>query len=638
MKQIYLGLVFGFSFLIAPIAHADGLDGYVIVSSNDTISGNRVCYERCVNDADCQALEAGRCVTVDNLGGVCMALRPNDDPPQDRTLCQSEANICALNQVCGRLPGPELVGEFIAHKESRGFSVHLITEEVWGGGQDAIQKTDNLRSWLMANYRPLNLKYVLIIGDPRQNGDVPMRNTKPGMHAEQAWANPMDDVPTDYYFAELTGDWDLDGDGYLAEFAPFNRNDAEASGDFGEGGMERDAEVAVGRIPYYGVPSDLDHILQKTMDYENADGESIEWRKSALLAAEGANRIFFGEQIRNRILQPNDLAAYRVYDAHLCEAFGGMVDNCPSIDGTPDALHCSVPNVRVGIEEFSPGLVLWLTHGGGQGAAAVMNGPTADGLPDDKPFFTFQASCLNSMPSSPTNISYRLLKNGAIATIGATVISHGPGSEVDLRNSAGNAGMAYAYASRLLVEGMAAGDALNDLRRDIGVQNRWWYWRNYLNFNLWGDPSVGIYNHNEGESASNEIADMGVSPELDARVPMDEMDMNIDEEADASVSADAALADPDALVDAASDVELVTRDAGPDFEMIEPDANMPELDASSATSDAIQQEDDVAMLQPMTEETASGCTCDSSGPGGQSPSTLFALFIGGALLVKRRTM
>ena len=49
----------------------------------------------------------------------------------------------------------------------------------------------------------------------------------------------------------------------------------------------------MGRIPFYGNLQDLDHILQKIMTYENEDVNQIGWRNSALLAAEGANRIFF---------------------------------------------------------------------------------------------------------------------------------------------------------------------------------------------------------------------------------------------------------------------------------------------------------------------------------------------------------
>lgn len=632
MKYQSLGLAVGILLTFVTWGWADVPKGYVIVSSSETLSGERSCYENCENDDQCLAMNAGRCVMLNDVGSVCMAIRAGDSPPTNRTLCAADENFCDAGQLCGQLPGPQLIHDFVAHKASRGFSVHLITEETWGGGSNAMEKTDNLRAWLIANYQSLNLKYALLIGDPRQNGDLPMRNTKPGMHAEQAWANPMDDVPTDYYFAELTGNWDLDADGYLAEFAPINENDPQASGDFGDGGMERDAELAVGRIPYYGHPDDLDHILQKTMDYENAGADEIEWRKSALLAAEGANRIFFGEQVRNRILLPNGAESYRVYDAHLCEEFGGAVENCPAIDGTPDALYCSVPNVASGIEDFAPGLILWLTHGGGQGAAAVMNGPTADGLPDDKPFFTFQASCLNSMPSSPTNISYRLLKNGAIGTIGATVISHGPGSEVDLRNDAGNAGMAYAYADRLIGEGMAAGDALNDLRRDIGVRNRWWYWRNYLNFNLWGDPSVGIYSHSEEEAQPELPSDMGVAEDFDAAMPMEPLDMEVVDTLDVGIAADATLEISDAGEDAempAADAIVATQDAAPEIA----DAGFQAADGAPSTLDAEMRSEDFS----MDEGAGSSSGCHVSLEGQRAPMLSLLLFFGVLMALRRRS-
>ena len=64
-----------------------------------------------------------------------------------------------------------------------------------------------------------------------------------------------------------------------------------------------------------------------------------------------------------------------------------------------------------------------------------------------------------------------------------------------LVNDAGNAGMAYNFALRLIGQGMSAGEALADLRANVGLSNRWWYWKNYLTFNLWGDPSIGIESH-----------------------------------------------------------------------------------------------------------------------------------------------
>ena len=62
-----------------------------------------------------------------------------------------------------------------------------------------------------------------------------------------------------------------------------------------------------------------------------------------------------------------------------------------------------------------------------------------------------------------------MLVNGAIATIGATEISHGPGSPVNLTSDAhksGNAGMGYAF-NLAVVEGYSVGDALMNVKRTL---------------------------------------------------------------------------------------------------------------------------------------------------------------------------
>jgi len=45
--------------------------------------------------------------------------------------------------------------------------------------------------------------------------------------------------PTDYFYADLTGNWDLDADGYFGEFA----------GDKGPGGVDFVNEVYCGQDP-----------------------------------------------------------------------------------------------------------------------------------------------------------------------------------------------------------------------------------------------------------------------------------------------------------------------------------------------------------------------------------------------------
>ena len=428
-------------------------EGYAIITSRDTTLGAKACYAPCVADEDCPAQQL--CMNLPEIAPFCLPHRNMQAPPEGWTPCEANV-VCPQEEVCIRRRAPQNVEAFVDHKRRRGFEVFVVDETQWGGGAGD-EAADNIRTWLQGNHEALNLRYVLLLGDPRPGGDVPMRGTRPAHNAHQGWADdPV--VFTDYYFAELDGNWDLDGDGFLAEYAanvnriepgsPASMHMDSLEDDLGPGGANREAEVSVGRIPFYGDVDDLDHILQKSMDYENAPADSIAWRRSALLAAEAEHRAFFGELIRSEILEPNGYASYRIYDVADCwdEALNEDVDCRSPIDGVPEELHCTPANVEEGINALRPGFVTWLTHGSGRGAAAVMNMGNVMSLPDDQPFFTFQASCLNAQPTVTQNLAYELLKNGAIGTIGATTISHGPGSPMpSLRFSAGNAGMAYNF-------------------------------------------------------------------------------------------------------------------------------------------------------------------------------------------------
>jgi hypothetical protein len=613
------------------VAQDNPRDGYAIITSRDTVLGHHECYSPCQADLDCP--ERQRCIDLPDVGQMCMSLREEDEVPQGWTVCEADLD-CAPTDICARKVAPTQIDAFIEHKRARGFAVHLIDETVWGGGTGD-DGADNIRAWLQANYLDLNLRYVLLIGDPRPTGDVPMRGSRPANNAHQDWAgNPV--VLTDYYFADLDGDWDLDGDGHLAEYSvraaqieegsPASNHRESLDDDMGPGGANRDAELAVGRIPFYGQVAELDHILQKTMNYENAPENNIGWRRSALLAAEGQHRAFFGELIRTEILLPSGYDAYRVYDLEACwdEELNDDVECRSPIDGRPETLICNPTNVEIGVNAIRPGFVSWLTHGSGRGAQAVMLQGNARSLPDDKPFFTFQASCYNGQPTTIDNLAYELLKNGAIGTIGAATISHGPGSPMpSLRDDAGNAGMAYNFAERLIAQGMSAGEALTDLRRTVDVSNRWWYWKNYLTFNLWGDPSIGIGSHAQAPeptpgdagvdggqadmSRDHGLTDAGLTGE-DASPTLTDATMNRD--ADASPTP--------------ADATLISDDA-------QPDAGERESSADGAWD---PDEGDVGSHAPMTSGSDGGCMTSANHPGSQMPFLVLWLVLFG--LSRRR--
>lgn len=131
--------------------------------------------------------------------------------------------------------------DFCFHKEDLGFEVMVVTAHqvrnvdydpvagysfsiTAGGYEDVVgapapnQRPEKLRKWLRDNYLALGLEYILLIGNPDPDnrgegdtiGDLPMKDYQLHLFA---------DVPTDFYFAELSeATWDLDGDGYVGEY------------------------------------------------------------------------------------------------------------------------------------------------------------------------------------------------------------------------------------------------------------------------------------------------------------------------------------------------------------------------------------------------------------------------------------
>lgn len=110
---------------------------------------------------------------------------------------------------------------FVYLKELQGHTVRVVTDSDFGGltGQPPNGTAEKIRQWLTNNYLPLGIDYVLLIGNPDPDnpadpvdpiGDIPMK---------MCLVNPLTFklVPTDYFYADLSGNWDLDGDQYFGE-------------------------------------------------------------------------------------------------------------------------------------------------------------------------------------------------------------------------------------------------------------------------------------------------------------------------------------------------------------------------------------------------------------------------------------
>ncbi|MBN2269238.1 MAG: hypothetical protein JXN61_01405, partial [Sedimentisphaerales bacterium] len=357
------------------------------------------------------------------------------------------------------------LNSFVQHKQARGFTVKVVTESATADGMHyltgstADQRADNIRTWLKNNYIADDTLYVLFIGNPHPetfntNESVPMKMLWPRSDSDE-----YREAPSDFYFCDLTGNWDLDGDGLSGEGA----------GDFGTGGVDKYWEVLVGRIPYYGIIADTDAILQKTIDYESSN--DVNWRRNVLIAmvplSEGTFSYDLGEKIKYDLLEPEGIPSTRVYR----DGYGF----------TPSpSYHClrDYPATVWSRDEF--GLIVWMTHGWSQGASSVMTSDDAVNLNDSYPATTWQGSCTNSQPEDSYNLAYAILKNGGIGSLGASRVSwYSSATNMD---SIG--GMGYQYALRVLARQSCA-DSLCDLRQD-----GYGYWANCCVFNLYGDPSV----------------------------------------------------------------------------------------------------------------------------------------------------
>ncbi len=366
--------------------------------------------------------------------------------------------------------------DFVTHKESRGFDVDVITTDPndpnWYDPNTAAEK---IRNWLKDDYVSYEIEYVLLIGNPNPGSADPNDAVPMGV------VSPLSNypLPSDMYYADLTGDWDLDDDGSYGEWGQ----------DFGSGGVDRNWEVLIGRIPCYASDpnwiDDLDGILQNVIDYQTADPNTTGWRRKVLLPMvkpdDATPGYYCGEEIKDDFLGPENWPYYRVY---------GYDPNWPT-DPAPEVTPCTPNLATTAWNNELPGLVVWFSHGNEHAAYNVMEPNYVPLLDANFPVLTFQVSCSNSKPSVADNLSFQLLKNAAVGTIGSTYVAWYYSGWTEWGGTSDSPGMAYAYAGRI-VTGMTSGESLYDLKQAI-VPLSVRCWANFAMFNLYGDPDIRLF-------------------------------------------------------------------------------------------------------------------------------------------------
>ena len=361
------------------------------------------------------------------------------------------------------------LSEFVADKMSRGFNVHVVTENTWGGGTGNTA-AENIRNWLKNNYLSLAIEYVLFIGNPHTDtGDVPMKMLWPRNNA--TFVPEYKETPSDDYYADLTGNWDLDSDGKYGEWGD----------DFGVGGVDRNNEVIVGRIPYYGIIADLDSILAKIISYSNET--NIDWRNKVLLAMNSLDvntpGYHLGESVKNDIIVPKGWNYHRMYADNY-----GLV---PS----PETVPCSINNFTSIMGSSNFGAVFAMSHGHATLVSDIIDCSNTLLLKNNYPGIFFLGATSSAHPETNNNLSYSLLKNGAVATIGQTREEWYSPGQTDFSGSVSSMGIIYEYANRLISDEMTVGYAMQEMKKILTPTNES-FWMNFTGLCLYGDPEISL--------------------------------------------------------------------------------------------------------------------------------------------------
>jgi len=249
------------------------------------------------------------------------------------------------------------IDDFVVHKETQGYEVLVKTESDWAGSPGA-ETADQVRNYLITgeeSWGATGIDYLLIIADAE---DVPMKVAEiyPGL-----------EVPTDWYYADLDGDWDLDGDGVYAEY----------DSDVGPGGVDFEAEASVGRIIYKEetLPAILERIIahQENM-YDGALDQGWRYRvlqAGAFLEIEPDGTVLDcgsapQEYIYDHYIDGTSFSSLRLYDPG--NAWTDPSPNIAEADGDLDA-----GAMYAELESFGYGTVIWQAHGGTDAAYRRLN-------------------------------------------------------------------------------------------------------------------------------------------------------------------------------------------------------------------------------------------------------------------------
>jgi hypothetical protein len=380
-------------------------------------------------------------------------------------------------------------------KEDLGYDVKVVTTNWINSNYTGADLPARIRAFLQDKYldSEWGIEYVLIAGD---DDHIPMRRCYPDPTNHRASSDTT--TPTDYYYAELTSNWDSDGDGFPGEYNQDN--------------IDWVAEVYVSRIASNNATT-IHNICKKMVEFEAEDASS--WKYDALLL--GAFSNFTNEDSSG--WSKTDGA--ELMEDMISDMLGGIWSTTTMYEKVGEdtsAYLCDQDlthnNVIIDWSTGTYGIVNWWAHGGWNRAsrkwwASDSNGDSipdstemswerfiqnsdAPSLDDNHPSIIFANSCWCGQPDTNKCLAQTLLEQGSSGMVASTRVSWyrtGWDSPAD----GGNASLDYYFFDELVNNDKKLGEALYDAKVTYAANHLWRGWKHQMNlydFCLWGDPSM----------------------------------------------------------------------------------------------------------------------------------------------------
>jgi len=156
----------------------------------------------------------------------------------------------------------DTVQDFVKFKELQGFDVMVEDVPTIEKNYQGIDRVEKIRNFLKDKTKGYTKSFTLLIGEPYDKnqansistgGEVPMRYVDIWQPEEATKEGLNSHFPTDFYYADLEGNWDSNGDGVYG-----TRNDV----------IIIEVKNFVGRIPF-SEPAAVKKVLENTIEAES---------------------------------------------------------------------------------------------------------------------------------------------------------------------------------------------------------------------------------------------------------------------------------------------------------------------------------------------------------------------------------